>query len=165
MDTPQLLLVDGHSLAFRSFYAHAKGKDGGLKTAEGIPTSICFGFLKSLLEVIDKHKPQHLAIAFDLAAPTFRHDADSNYKGDRAETPEDFIPDIQNLYQLLTALNIPMVTAEGFEADDVLGTLATHASNQGYQVKIVTGDRLGYDAAYQNHNIGFRVVFAPARTS
>jgi DNA polymerase I len=141
MDTPQLLLVDGHSLAFRSFYAHAKGKDGGLKTADGIPTSICFGFLKSLLEVIDTHKPQHLAIAFDLAAPTFRHDADRNYKGDRAETPEDFIPDIQNLYQLLAALNIPMVTAEGFEADDVLGTLATRASNQGYQVKIVTGDR------------------------
>jgi DNA polymerase I len=157
MDTPQLLLVDGHSLAFRSFYAHAKGKDGGLKTAEGIPTSICFGFLKSLLEVIDTHKPQHLAIAFDLAAPTFRHDADSNYKGDRAETPEDFIPDIQNLYQLLTALNIPMVTAEGFEADDVLGTLATHASNQGYQVKIVTGDRDLFQLV--NDNAGVSVLY------
>jgi DNA polymerase I len=141
MDTPQLLLVDGHSLAFRSFYAHSKGKDGGLKTADGIPTSICFGFLKALLEVIDTHKPQHLAIAFDLATPTFRHEADSNYKGDRSETPEDFIPDIQNLYQLLEALNIPTVTAEGFEADDVLGTLATRASASGYQVKIVTGDR------------------------
>jgi DNA polymerase I len=141
MDTPQLLLVDGHSLAFRSFYAHAKGKDGGLKTAEGIPTSICFGFLKSLLEVIDHHQPQHLAIAFDLAAPTFRHDADASYKGNRSETPEDFIPDIQNLYELLAALNIPMVTAEGFEADDVLGTLATRASQQGYRVQIVTGDR------------------------
>ncbi len=141
MDTPQLLLVDGHSLAFRSFYAHAKGKDGGLKTADGIPTSICFGFLKSLLEVIDSHQPQHLAIAFDLPAPTFRHEADANYKGNRAETPADFIPDILNLYELLQALNIPTVTAPGFEADDVLGTLATRASQQGYQVKIVTGDR------------------------
>jgi DNA polymerase I len=157
MDTPQLLLVDGHSLAFRSFYAHAKGKDGGLKTAEGIPTSICFGFLKSLLEVIDSHKPQHLAIAFDLAAPTFRHDADSNYKGDRAETPADFIPDIQNLYKLLAALNIPMVTAEGFEADDVLGTLATRASTQGYQVKIVTGDRDLFQLV--NDNTGVSVLY------
>jgi DNA polymerase I len=138
--SPQLLLIDGHSLAFRSFYAYAK-KDGGMKTTEGIPTSICFGFLKSLLEIIKVYRPQHLAIAFDLPNPTFRHELDGNYKGDRQETPEDFIPDIQNLYQLLTALNIPMVTAVGYEADDVLGTLATRASSAGYQVQIASGDK------------------------
>ncbi len=138
--SPQLLIIDGHSLAFRAFHAHAK-KDGGLKTASGIPTSICFGFLKSLLEVITSQQPQHLAVAFDLAAPTFRHEADANYKADRVETPEDFIVDIKNLYRLLAALKIPMITAPGYEADDVLGTLATQASSAGYQVKILSGDR------------------------
>ncbi len=138
--SPQLLLIDGHSLAFRSFYAY-KTKDGGMKTTNGIPTSVCFGFLKSLLELIKAHQPQHLAIAFDLPQPTFRHDLDTNYKGDRQETPEDFIPDIQNLYQLLTAFNISMITAIGYEADDVLGTLATRASKEGYQVKIASGDK------------------------
>jgi DNA polymerase I len=138
--SPQLLLIDGHSLAFRSFYAY-KNKDGGMKTTDGIPTSVCFGFLKSLLELIKAYHPQHLAIAFDLPTPTFRHEIDTNYKGDRQETPEEFIPDIQNLYQLLTAFNIPMVTAIGYEADDVLGTLATRASREGYQVKIASGDK------------------------
>jgi DNA polymerase I len=139
--SPQLLLIDGHSLAFRSFYAYAKNKDGGMKTTDGIPTSICFGFLKSLLEITNAYRPANLIVAFDLPSPTFRHDLDANYKGDRQETPEDFIPDILNLYQLLAALQIPMVTAVGYEADDVLGTLATRASNAGYQVKIASGDK------------------------
>ncbi|MEY4520271.1 MAG: hypothetical protein RLZZ499_2871, partial [Cyanobacteriota bacterium] len=140
LSSPQLLLIDGHSLAFRSFYAY-KNKDGGMKTTDGIPTSVCFGFLKSLLEIIKAYHPQHLAIAFDLPTPTFRHEMDTNYKGDRQETPEEFIPDIQNLYQLLTAFNIPMVTAIGYEADDVLGTLATRASREGYEVRIASGDK------------------------
>ncbi len=139
--SPLLILVDGHSLAYRSYFAYAKGKDGGLKTSAGIPTSICFGFVKSLVEIINSQKPDSMAIAFDLRAPTFRHDANDNYKGDRVETPEDFLIDIQNLYELLTALNLPTVTAVGYEADDVLGTLATRASAAGYQVKILSGDK------------------------
>jgi len=87
------------------------------------------------------HDPQYMAIAFDLATPTFRHEADETYKAGRAETPEDFIPDIKNLQELLTYLNLPAITAPGFEADDVLGTLANKASAAGYQVKILTGDR------------------------
>jgi DNA polymerase-1 len=138
---PKFILIDGHSLAFRSYYAFAKSRDGGLRTSMGIPTSICFGFLKSLLEVMSAEKPQYIAIAFDLKTPTFRHEADVNYKADRAETPEDFIPDIENLQELLTALNLPIVTAPGYEADDVLGTLSQKASNAGYQVKILSGDR------------------------
>ncbi len=82
-----------------------------------------------------------MAIAFDLATPTFRHEADETYKAGRAETPEDFIPDIKNLQELLTYLNLPAITAPGYEADDVLGTLANKASAAGYQVKILTGDR------------------------
>jgi DNA polymerase I len=138
---PTFILVDGHSLAFRSYFAFAKSRDGGLRTTTGIPTSVCFGFLKSLLEVMAAHEPQYMAIAFDLAAPTFRHEADETYKAGRAETPEDFIPDIQNLQELLTYFNLPAITAAGFEADDVLGTLADRASAAGYCVKILTGDR------------------------
>jgi DNA polymerase I len=139
--SPLLILVDGHSLAYRSYFAYAKGKDGGLKTSAGIPTSICFGFVKSLVEIINSQKPDSLAIAFDLRAPTFRHEANDNYKGDRAETPEDFLIDIQNLYELLAALNLPTATAVGYEADDVLGTLASKASAAGYRVKILSGDK------------------------
>jgi DNA polymerase I len=139
--SPLLILVDGHSLAYRSYFAYAKSKSGGLTTSAGVPTSICFGFVKALVEIINSQKPDSMAIAFDLRAPTFRHEADNNYKADRVETPEDFTIDIQNLYQLLTALNLPTITAVGFEADDVLGTLAGRASREGYQVKILSGDK------------------------
>src|SRR4028119_619263 len=117
---PLLILVDGHSLAFRSFFAFAKGRDGGLRTKTGIPTSVCFGFLKSLLEVMGDRKPQSMAVAFDLGLPTFRHEADDTYKADRPDTPEDFIPDLKNLHELLKGFNVPIVTAPGYEADDVL---------------------------------------------
>jgi len=139
-DSP-IILVDGHSLAFRSYYAFANRPSGGLKTSTGIPTSVCYGFLKSLLQVMEAEKPQHLAIAFDLSTPTFRHDADVNYKSDRAEAPEDFLEDLEYLQKLLQALNLPVVTAAGYEADDILGTLAQKAASQGYWVKILSGDR------------------------
>jgi DNA polymerase-1 len=138
---PLLILVDGHSLAFRSYFAFAKGRDGGLKTTTGIPTSVCFGFIKSLLEVMGSEQPQSMAIAFDLGLPTFRHEADDTYKADRPETPEDFIPDLKNLQELLQALKVPVVTSPGYEADDVLATLCQQASETGYRVKILTGDR------------------------
>lgn len=138
---PTLLLIDGHSLAFRSYYAFAKRRDGGLRTSTGIPTNICFGFLKSLLQVIQFEQPKFLAIAFDTDKPTFRHQADPNYKADRQETPDDFLPDLKNLQELLQALKITTIIAPGYEADDILGTLAFQGSQVGHRVKIVTGDR------------------------
>ncbi|WP_392531374.1 DNA polymerase I [Nostoc sp. C117] len=138
---PTFILVDGHSLAYRSYFAFAKGRDGGLRTTTGIPTSICFGFLKCLLEVMGTQQPQGMAVAFDLGLPTFRHEADETYKADRKETPEDFIPDLENLHELLNGLNLPIYTAAGYEADDVLGTLAQRVTAVGYRVKILTGDR------------------------
>lgn len=139
--SPTFILVDGHSLAFRSYFAFAKGKDGGLRTKTGIPTSVCFGFLKCLLEVMATQQPQAMAIAFDLGLPTFRHEADDTYKADRPGTPEDFVPDLKNLHELLGGLNLPIFTAPGYEADDVLGTIAQKATDAGYKVKILTGDR------------------------
>ncbi|MBG1271479.1 DNA polymerase I [Nostoc sp. WHI] len=138
---PMFILVDGHSLAYRSYFAFAKGRDGGLHTKTGIPTSICFGFVKCLLEVMATQQPQAMAIAFDLGEATFRHEADETYKADRKETPEDFIPDLANLHELLNGFNLPIFTAPGYEADDVLGTLAQRVTAAGYRVKILTGDR------------------------
>lgn len=139
--SPLFILIDGHSLAFRAYYAFAVSKQGLLRTSTGIPTSICFGFINSLLQVIDSQQPQYLAIAFDRGELTFRHEADANYKATRKETPEDFIPDLRNLQELLLGFNLQIVSLPGYEADDVIGTMAKRASEAGYKVKIVSGDR------------------------
>jgi DNA polymerase-1 len=139
---PLLLLVDGHSLAFRSFYAFAKGGDGGLSTKEGVPTSVTYGFLKSLLDTCAQWRPEGVAIAFDTAEPTFRHDADETYKANRDVAPEHFFADLENLQQILKEqLDLPLVMAPGFEADDVLGTLAERGAKEGWRVRILSGDR------------------------
>ena len=139
--TPLLILVDGHSLAFRSYYAHSRGPDGGLRTSTGIPTSVAYGFLRSLFDMLQAEAPTHMAVAFDMAAPTFRHEADKDYKAGRPDTPEDFLPDLENLQEVLSALNIPLLSVEGYEADDVLGTLVRLGKQAGYRVKILSGDR------------------------
>ncbi|MDA0866641.1 MAG: DNA polymerase I [Cyanobacteria bacterium] len=141
LDSPLLVLVDGHSLAFRSYYAHARGAEGGLRTSTGIPTSVCYGFLKALLEVVESERPQYLAIAFDLDQPTFRHEMSETYKAGRPETPQDFIEDVENLKDLLGVMGLEMVTAPGYEADDVIGTLATRGKAEGFNVKILSGDQ------------------------
>ena len=139
---PLLLLVDGHSLAFRSFYAFSKGGEGGLSTKEGVPTSVTYGFLKALLDNAKGLAPQGVVIAFDTAQPTFRHEADSAYKAHRDEAPEHFFADLANLQQILaTALDLPLCMAPGYEADDVLGTLANRAADAGWRVRILSGDR------------------------
>ncbi|MEM6838924.1 MAG: 5'-3' exonuclease H3TH domain-containing protein, partial [Cyanobacteria bacterium P01_C01_bin.120] len=135
------MLVDGHSLAFRSYYAHTKGPEGGLRTSTGIPTSVSYGFLKSLLDTIEAERPQYAAIAFDLDQPTFRHELADDYKEGRPEAPEDFREDVINLQDLLQTLGFCVVTAPGFEADDVIGTLSTLGKAEGYRVKILSGDQ------------------------
>jgi DNA polymerase-1 len=137
-----LLLVDGHSLAFRSFYAFSKGGEGGLSTREGIPTSVTYGFLKAILDHCRGLTPQGVVIAFDTAEPTFRHEADEAYKAHRDEAPEHFFQDLGNLQRILReALDLPLCMAPGYEADDVLGTLANRAADQGWRVRILSGDR------------------------
>ncbi len=139
---PLLLLVDGHSLAFRSFYAFAKGGDGGLSTKEGVPTSVTYGFLKSLLDTCAEWGPEGVAIAFDTAEPTFRHQTDATYKANRDVAPEHFFEDLENLQQILQEqLDLPLVMAPGYEADDVLGTLAERGAKEGWRVRILSGDR------------------------
>ncbi|KAF0652965.1 DNA polymerase I [Cyanobium sp. Copco_Reservoir_LC18] len=141
-DKPLLLLVDGHSLAFRSFYAFAKGGEGGLATKDGVPTSVTYGFLKALLDNCKGLAPQGVVIAFDTAEPTFRHEADAAYKAHREEAPEHFFADLANLQAILRdCLDLPLSMAPGYEADDVLGTLANRAAGEGWRVRILSGDR------------------------
>ena len=139
---PTLLLIDGHSLAFRSFYAFSKGGEGGLTTKDGLPTSVTYGFLKSLLDNCKSIKPKGITIAFDTAEPTFRHKLDPNYKANREVAPDIFFQDLDQLEEILKdSLNISICKAPGYEADDVLGTLATDAANKGWSVRILSGDR------------------------
>ncbi len=139
---PILLLVDGHSLAFRSFYAFSKGADGGLTTKDGFPTSVTYGFLKSLLDNCKNISPKGVCIAFDTEVPTFRHDLDPNYKANRDVAPDRFFQDIDQLEIILKDnLNLPIFKSPGFEADDILGTIANDAASKGWQVNILSGDR------------------------
>ncbi|MBD2057651.1 DNA polymerase I [Oculatella sp. FACHB-28] len=139
--SPLFVLIDGHSLAFRSYFAHARGRDGGLRTSTGIPTSVCYGFLKSMLDMMESQKPQYVAIAFDRGEATFRHQTDETYKAGRPDAPEDFMPDLENLQELLDAFNLPVLAIAGYEADDILGTLARRANAVNYRVKILSGDQ------------------------
>ena len=139
---PILLLVDGHSLAFRSFYAFSKGGEGGLTTKDGFPTSVTYGFLKSLLDNCKSISPEGVYIAFDTEKPTFRHELDPNYKANRDVAPDKFFQDIDQLEIILKeSLNLPIIKSPGFEADDILGTIANDASSKGWQVNILSGDR------------------------
>jgi len=139
---PLLLLVDGHSLAFRSFYAFAKGGEGGLSTKDGVPTSVTYGFLKTLLDNVKGLNAKGVVLAFDTAEPTFRHEADANYKAHRETAPEHFFADLANLQQILKDdLDLSLCLAPGYEADDVLGTLALRGADEGWRVRILSGDR------------------------
>jgi len=153
-DQPLLLLVDGHSLAFRSFYAFSKGGEGGLSTKDGIPTSVTYGFLKALLDNCKGLKPNSVTIAFDTAEPTFRHKADPNYKAHRDVAPDHFFQDLRQLQEILkTQLQLPLCLAPGFEADDVLGTLANRAAADGWSVRILSGDRDLFQLVDDSRNI------------
>ncbi len=139
---PVLMLVDGHSLAYRAYFAYARGgAESGLRTTTGIPTSVSYGFLKLLLDNLERERPDMLAITFDTRMPTFRHEADATYKAGRAEAPEEFGGDLDNLRTILTGLDLPQFELPGYEADDLIGTLAVQGAKVGYRVKILSGDQ------------------------
>ncbi|WP_433215314.1 DNA polymerase I [Microtetraspora malaysiensis] len=137
-DRPCLLLLDGHSLAYRAFYAL---KDANLMTTDGQHTEAVYGFTSMLTNVLRDERPSHVAVCFDRSEPTFRHEAFEAYKANRSETPEDFRGQVQLIFELLDALRVPHLSLAGFEADDLIATLATQASGAGMNVLIVTGDR------------------------
>ncbi len=133
----KLVLIDGHSILFRAFY----GMPLGMTAPDGTHTNAVYGFLAILHKVIEEEKPDYLAVAFDLAAPTFRHKLYPAYKGTRQKAPEEFHEQVPVMKKLLTDMEIPVLTAEGWEADDILGTLARDAEMKGVGVSLISGDR------------------------
>ncbi|HHT73850.1 MAG TPA: DNA polymerase I [Firmicutes bacterium] len=131
-----VLLIDGNSLINRAYYAIPN-----LSTAQGEPTNGVYGFLLMLFRLMDDYSPDHICVAFDVSAPTFRHKQYDQYKATRSKMPEDLRPQLDTLKEVLDALGVSRLELEGYEADDVLGTAARLGENQGHDVYVVTGDR------------------------
>ena len=134
-DKPKFLILDGHSLAYRAFHALPVEN---FATSSGQHTNAVYGFVSMLVNVLRDQKPTHIAVAFDISRDTFRTQAYPEYKAGRAKTPPEFKGQVELIKEVLKALNISVVTLDGFEADDILATLAAHA---GMEVKIISGDR------------------------
>ena len=128
---PTLYLIDGHALAYRMYFAlTAGGTSQRWQTSTGEPTAGTYGFARELLRIIEMEKPDYLAVAFD-TGKTFRDKIFPDYKATRAKMPEDLRPQIERIRQMVDAFNIPRLEMEGYEADDVLGSVAHWATKQG----------------------------------
>ena len=132
---PTLLLIDGHGLAYRAFYAVRQP----LTTTKGEPTTAVFSFTLMLLEVLNRFRPDQIVMTFDTGR-TFRHELSADYKATRAAMPDELRQQMARIRQLVEAFDIPIREVKGFEADDVIGSLATKAAAEGYRVRIITGD-------------------------
>jgi DNA polymerase-1 len=138
---PTIYLIDGHALAYRTYFALTRGATGGQwVTSKQEPTAGIYGFASVLLRILEQEHFDYLAVAFD-TGKTFRHEFYKEYKATRAKMPDDLRPQITRIQQLVDAFSIPRLEIEGFEADDVLGSVAHRAVSQGLGVKIFTGDR------------------------
>jgi len=137
-EKPTLMVIDGHSLAFRAFYALPVDS---FMNRDGQHTNAIHGFIAMLINLLAKEKPTHLAVAFDISRYSFRTREYPEYKGTRGETPAEFIGQIPLLEEALAAMSISTLTKEDYEADDILATLAHQGSEQGFNVFVVSGDR------------------------
>ncbi|HLV09560.1 MAG TPA: DNA polymerase I, partial [Halanaerobiales bacterium] len=143
-----LYLLDGHSLAHRAFYALPL-----LQNSSGEYTNAVFGFARMFFKLLDDEKPDYIMVAFDKKAPTFRHKEYDDYKAQRKEMPEELQPQIKLIKDLLGVLKIPIVAMNGYEADDLIGTLACRGEKEGYNVRIVTGDRDSFQLVSDRVNV------------
>lgn len=134
----KLFLIDAMALIYRAHFAFSKNPR---ITSTGINSSAVFGFANSLIEILQKEKPSHIAVAFDTSSPTFRHEAFEDYKANRQEQPEDIRTAIPYVKRLLECFQIPLFAVDGFEADDVIGTLASQACSKGFKVYMMTMDK------------------------
>jgi len=134
----RLLLIDGHSMAYRAFYALPAEN---FTTATGQHTNAVYGFATMMISLIKEEKPTHIAVAFDVSRKTFRTEIFPEYKATRSATPDEFRSQMSFLHDLVAAFNISQFEREGFEADDILATLSTQAEREGMEVLICSGDR------------------------
>lgn len=130
------MVIDGHHLIHRAFYAI----QNPLKTSSGEQTNAIYGFASMLLNIIEVEKPDYIAMTFDPKAPTFRHDMHEQYKGTRKKAPDELYAQIPRIREMVDAFGMPMYAKDGYEADDMMGTLAEEAAGQGLEVYLVTGD-------------------------
>ena len=135
---PRLYLVDGSAIMYRSYYAFINRP---LTNSKGQNTSAVYGFVTFLNRIISQEYPEYIAVVFDTPAPTFRHKAYKEYKATRQEMPEDMVPQIGMIKDVVKAYNIPLLEMEGFEADDIMGTLAKQAEKQNMRTFLVTSDK------------------------
>lgn len=135
-DKPSLYLIDGNSYIYRAYYAIR-----GLSTSKGLPTNAIYGFTNMLLKVVREKKPDYIAIAFDSPAPTERHRLFEEYKAQRPKAPNELVYQIPYIKKIVDAFRIPVLEIEGYEADDILATLAKKGEREGLDVTIVTGDK------------------------
>ncbi|MEQ9169136.1 MAG: DNA polymerase I [Fulvivirga sp.] len=140
MTTPEkkLFLLDAYALIYRAHFAFSKTPRINSK---GINTGVMLGFTNTMLEVLQKQKPTHIAVVFDTSAPTFRHEQYAEYKANREETPEDIKIGVPIVKDIVKAFNIPVIQKDGYEADDIIGTLAKKAARQGFEVFMMTPDK------------------------
>ena len=134
----KLFLLDAYALIFRAYYAFIKNPRINSK---GLNTSAILGFVNTLEEVLNKEKPSHIGIAFDPAGPTFRHEAYEKYKAQREETPEGIRTAVPYIKEIIRAYHIPILEVAGYEADDVIGTLAKQADSLGIDTYMMTPDK------------------------
>jgi DNA polymerase I len=151
---PTLLLIDGHSLAFRAFYAL---NPSNFRTPDGQHTNAVHGFISMLLNLLEGEKPTHLAVAFDISGPSFRAIEYPEYKGNRGETPEEFFGQTELLEEAMKAMNITTLTKKDYEADDILASLADQGAAAGYRVLVVSGDRDTFQLISENTTILYPV--------
>ncbi|MGW0252422.1 DNA polymerase I [Nocardia goodfellowii] len=137
-ERPTLLLLDGHSVAYRAFFALPAEN---FKTVTGQTTNAVYGFTAMLINLLRDEKPSHVAAAFDVSRKTFRTEAYPEYKANRSQTPDEFRGQVELTKDVLAAMGIPVMAIDGFEADDLIATLTTQATAQGFRVLIVSGDR------------------------
>ena len=133
---PSLYLIDGHAQIYRAYYAMES-----LKTAQGVPTGAAFGFARMLVDLFQNHQPGGLVAAFDSPGKTFRHDQFAEYKATRKPPPPELAEQIPMVLDIVSAFNVPIYRVEGYEADDIIGTIARQAREEGWDVVIVTGDK------------------------
>lgn len=132
----KLVLIDGHSILNRAFYGVPD-----LTNSEGLHTNAVYGFLNIMFKILDEEKADHLAVAFDLKEPTFRHKMYAEYKGTRKPMPQELVEQVPLMKEVLSSMGIPILTKAGFEADDILGTVAKRSQAEGVEVSIISGDR------------------------
>ena len=137
---PTLYLIDGHALAYRTYYALSMGAGDRLQTSTGEPTAGVMGFANVMLRLLEQERPEYMAVAFD-TGKTFRDEIFPEYKATREKMPDDLRTQIERIRQMIDAMHLPRLEMEGYEADDVLGTIAYQAAAKGLGVKIITGDR------------------------